>query len=452
VTRDAVMEMVSFLVVLKMYWLPEMVVVELFSTSLAMRQFSEKVSANGNRGCGQGNDSGGGGAGGSVWIIATSLTVSNTTTTISAKGGLGGDSQPKSDPECAGTQTSGTCDDCGGGGAGGFIYIQVPRTSAGGNFQNVTRLFVFPVDGAVGGACTPCKNEARGADGWVQFGSENEWCNGVDDTYDGLIDEDLPLLDCGLPSCVNGKPQTCPPVTTGTTATTGTSGTTATTGTTGIPRNICGGAKQFGWFCDSEVNVQQYCFMGNSEMKVSCAESSSSCVSGFCTPATFCRATTDIGTNLPGIGIANYSCSSFIDYKIDSQTNSTVQNTLAQEMFIFFANDTTGANVFLPNATCNNLVKKFTCLSAFPNCNYRAYAHDCKSICASAKECIAFYSGLSVKDSGLDCNAYCYPSSSFYNAASSVFTTNTLWFSIFVVISFPFFFAFPDRLSLHAIP
>jgi len=163
-----------------------------------------KITTAGYRGCGRDNDSGGGGAGGTVLLVANELNVSNSTTKIEATGGRGGDSQDKTDVECAGTQFGGTCDDCGGGGGGGLIYI----LAGSGNFRANTN--AFNVSGAFGGSCIGCENEAKGVDGWIQYGSEGEECNGYDDTYDGIIDEDQPLLSCGLPSCVNGVIQSCP--------------------------------------------------------------------------------------------------------------------------------------------------------------------------------------------------------------------------------------------------
>lgn len=55
-----------------------------------------------------------------------------------------------------------------------------------------SRLTVFPVNGALGGACEACRQEARGGDGLVVFWSQNEYCDGQDNTYDGEIDENLP--------------------------------------------------------------------------------------------------------------------------------------------------------------------------------------------------------------------------------------------------------------------
>ena len=66
-----------------------------------------RITTDGRRGCAQGNDSAGGGAGGTILIIGDTVTVGQTAR-ISARGGRGGDSQPKA---LACTQNS----DCGSG-------------------------------------------------------------------------------------------------------------------------------------------------------------------------------------------------------------------------------------------------------------------------------------------------------------------------------------------------
>jgi hypothetical protein len=160
----------------------------------------------GKRGCSLENDSGGGGAGGTILLIAGTLYFDNSTQ-ISVKGGLGGDSQPKDlnlYPECVGTQNSGACDDCGGGGGGGLIYM----LARGGNYKDPRFAYVnILVDGVFGGNCEGCSIEARGLDGAFKYGSDDEICDGIDNTYDGMIDEDqAPLPGCNLPSCTNGVP------------------------------------------------------------------------------------------------------------------------------------------------------------------------------------------------------------------------------------------------------
>ena len=108
-----------------------------------------RVTADGGRGCGIGNDSAGGGAGGSVLLVGDSISV-GANARVSAAGGLGGDTQGHgSCPKCA--QKGGTCDDCGGGGGGGIVAIK-SRTPA-----TLDPLARFDVSGALGGTCTICQ-------------------------------------------------------------------------------------------------------------------------------------------------------------------------------------------------------------------------------------------------------------------------------------------------------
>jgi len=167
------------------------------------------IDANGRRGCGTGNDSAGGGAGGSI-VIAGLTVQTGDGARVSAAGGLGGDTQGLAgDPtgECgAPAQQGGTCDDCGGGGGGGIIAVLSV-------VSDLSFTSTFDVNGAVGGTCTICQGEAGGGAGELQVdgGYVGEFCDGFDNDFDGEIDEGLPLLACGLPSCVGGIPQTCPP-------------------------------------------------------------------------------------------------------------------------------------------------------------------------------------------------------------------------------------------------
>jgi len=165
-----------------------------------------KITAQGNRGCGDGNDSGGGGAGGSIILLATSQLLVGATSVVTVEGGKGGDSQTKTDPECAGSQMGGTCDDCGGGGGGGLIFVR----GASGNYRTYRNIFV--ANGGIGGYCDVCNLRAQGEFGWIQFDSDGEVCNGEDDTFDGVIDELQPLLQCGTASCQNGARLYCPPL------------------------------------------------------------------------------------------------------------------------------------------------------------------------------------------------------------------------------------------------
>jgi hypothetical protein len=234
------------------------------------------VDANGNRGCGTGNDSGGGGAGGSVLLIGDSVTI-GANAQILAAGGRGGDEQPKclscttsadcggtgqtcvagrcspcnctpctsnaqcnaalgqtckalggafgnvcadasnqctpvasfyEENECKGTQTSGTCDDCGGGGGGGLVSV-LSRVSS------ISPLAKFDVRGSYGGVCPICVGEAGGSNGELQIDGAyvGEVCDGFDNDFDGVVDNGLPPLVCNgtsMPSCVGGVPQSCP--------------------------------------------------------------------------------------------------------------------------------------------------------------------------------------------------------------------------------------------------
>jgi len=76
------------------------------------------VRADGNRGCGHGNDSAGGGAGGSVLIVGDNVTIA-ASAVVSAKGGRGGDEAPKcfsctSAAQCESGQSciAGRCSPC----------------------------------------------------------------------------------------------------------------------------------------------------------------------------------------------------------------------------------------------------------------------------------------------------------------------------------------------------
>src|SRR5512132_648893 len=165
------------------------------------------VTAQGNRGCGSGNDSAGGGAGGTVLLIGDTVTVAPSAV-INAAGGRGGDTQAKPDPECAGTQTNGTCDDCGGGGGGGIINV-LSRVAS------IAPAAKFDVSGALGGVCPICTGEAGGGAGELQIDGAyvGEICDGYDNDFNGAVDDGLPALNCNgnmVASCVNGVPQQCP--------------------------------------------------------------------------------------------------------------------------------------------------------------------------------------------------------------------------------------------------
>jgi hypothetical protein len=177
-----------------------------------------RVSAEGWRGCGNGNDSGGGGGGGTV-VLAGDQVVTTSSAYISAGGGLGGDtlgtppdpSDPfgQACPACA--QRGGTCDDCGGGGGGGIISV------LSGSPAELASLSVFNVAGAGGGTCTNgnCIGEAGGGAGELQLNLvyRGEYCDGYDNDFDGDIDEDLQDVTCGhgdcevtVPGCDDSEP------------------------------------------------------------------------------------------------------------------------------------------------------------------------------------------------------------------------------------------------------
>ncbi|MCS6900044.1 MAG: MopE-related protein [Myxococcales bacterium] len=111
--------------------------------------------------------------------------------------------------ECVGTQNTGTCDDCGGGGGGGIINVQ-------SRLASIDPKAIFDVRGSFGGVCPICTGEAGGGIGELQLDSAyvGEICDGFDNDFNGLVDDNLPTLSCPdgstPPSCVNGVPQTCP--------------------------------------------------------------------------------------------------------------------------------------------------------------------------------------------------------------------------------------------------
>ncbi len=110
--------------------------------------------------------------------------------------------------ECKGTQTSGTCDDCGGGGGGGLVNV----LSRVASISPVAR---FDVHGSAGGVCPICTGEAGGSNGELQIDGAyvGEVCDGWDNDFNGVVDDGLPPLNCNgvsMPSCVNGVPQQCP--------------------------------------------------------------------------------------------------------------------------------------------------------------------------------------------------------------------------------------------------
>ena len=197
------------------------VLVALTAGSTGSIQIDGTVTANGRRGCGTGNDSGGGGAGGTVFIVGDNVAV-GTAGVVSAAGGIGGDTfsgavgQPDYLDCPVGSQTGGTCDDCGGGGGGGIISVQ----SRIANFADGA---TFNVGGANGGVCPICTGEAGGGAGELQLDGLyiGEICDGYDNDFDGMIDETLGNTTCGIgpcamsgAACTAGVPSACAPATT----------------------------------------------------------------------------------------------------------------------------------------------------------------------------------------------------------------------------------------------
>jgi hypothetical protein len=175
------------------------------------------IDAGGKRGCGIENDSGGGGAGGTVLIVGGQVNIPSTAS-ISAAGGLGGDtfSAAVGQPnylDCPGGQSSGTCDDCGGGGGGGVINVLSVNS-------DISPLATFNVRGAAGGTCPVCQGEAGGSAGELLIDGAyvGEFCDGYDNDFDGVTDEQLGTQSCGLgvcqspiAACAAGEPVTCEP-------------------------------------------------------------------------------------------------------------------------------------------------------------------------------------------------------------------------------------------------
>lgn len=173
-----------------------------------------RILAEGRRGCGIKNDSGGGGAGGSILIVGDTVTIESTAV-ISAAGGLGGNTQPYPAGECpACAQQGGTCDDCGGGGGGGIVSV-LSRNPA-----SIHQLASFRVGGAAGGVCS-CAGEAGGGAGELQLYGvyTGEVCDGYDNDFDGVVDNDLGDITCGsgacestVSACSSGIPNDCVPI------------------------------------------------------------------------------------------------------------------------------------------------------------------------------------------------------------------------------------------------
>ncbi len=195
------------------------VLVALTTSATGTVQIDGRITANGRRGCGIGNDSGGGGAGGSILIVGDLVQVGSTAV-VSAAGGLGGDTfagaagQPDSADCPAGSQAGGTCDDCGGGGGGGVINV-LSRASM------LDYHATFDVRGADGGVCPICRGEAGGGAGELLLDGAyvGELCDGYDNDFDDSVDEGFGTTSCGLGTCGRtidvcsaGAPVTCDPM------------------------------------------------------------------------------------------------------------------------------------------------------------------------------------------------------------------------------------------------
>ena len=117
----------------------------------------------------------------------------------------------ENEEECRGTQNSGTCDDCAGGGGGGIINVQ-------SRVNNIDPRSIFDVRGGYGGICPICAGEAGAGAGELQIDAAyvGEICDGKDNDFDGSVDEGLGNIACpdgsSIAACTAGKPNTCPTV------------------------------------------------------------------------------------------------------------------------------------------------------------------------------------------------------------------------------------------------
>jgi Putative metal-binding motif len=118
----------------------------------------------------------------------------------------------ENEDECKGTQNSGVCDDCAGGGGGGIINVQ-------SRINNIDPRSIFDVRGGNGGICPICAGEAGAGAGELQIDAAyvGEICDGKDNNFDGQTDEGLGNISCPdgstIAACTAGKPGNCPTVT-----------------------------------------------------------------------------------------------------------------------------------------------------------------------------------------------------------------------------------------------
>ncbi len=110
--------------------------------------------------------------------------------------------------ECRGTQNSGVCDDCAGGGGGGIVNVQ-------SRVNNIDPRSIFDVRGGDGGICPICAGEAGAGAGELQIDAAylGEICDGKDNDFDGVTDDNLGNITCpsgpAIAACNAGSPNTC---------------------------------------------------------------------------------------------------------------------------------------------------------------------------------------------------------------------------------------------------
>ncbi len=117
----------------------------------------------------------------------------------------------ENEDECKGSQNSGVCDDCAGGGGGGIINVQ-------SRVNNIDPRSIFDVRGGNGGICPICSGEAGAGAGELQIDAAyvGEICDGKDNDFNGISDDGLGQITCPdgskIAACTAGKPGNCPTV------------------------------------------------------------------------------------------------------------------------------------------------------------------------------------------------------------------------------------------------